>query len=137
MIGDDESHEFDDVGPTDETASAVDPQANTRRKQRKKLAEDNAGDFWRRVMADPTGRAEMFKLMQSCGLFQNRHAVTPTGFPNPDETWFYLGQKSIGEILRETLELADRVSVFKMFDENHPRFMKPAPTPRKKRTDGE
>lgn len=118
----------------DETPNAADPKANERIKERKRFKENNYTMFWRRVLADSVGREVMFTFLVDCGTFEYTAAITPSGMPDASKTWFLLGKKSIGEALRDRLELADRVGFAAMYDEWHPRFRKPVV--QKRRTKG-
>lgn len=118
--------------PIEETASADDPKQQARIRKKREIAEDNYTLFWKRVLSDPIGREVMFVMMNDCGLFRYDAEYTPVGFPSTEKTWFGLGKRSIGEALRDRLELADRDGLCLMYDEHHPRFMKPKPVRRKK-----
>lgn len=132
MTGD----EPEDDEPVDETPNAADPVSQAEQRKHQKNREDRYTEFWKRVLADQVGREVMYQLMADCGTFSFPVAATPAGFPDREQTWFLLGKKSIGEALRDRLELADYQALHRMYEEYHPKFMKPKPA-RRKKPDGE
>lgn len=113
--------------PVDETPNAADPLSQERQKRRFKQREDRRADFWRRCLADPDGRMVLWDFFIDCGVFEQRFAASPAGFPVSEGTWFHLGQKDVGERLYKTLLKHDRLAICQMHDEHDPAFAKPKP----------
>ena len=114
-----------EVEPVDETPDATDPESQKRAIRRRKKQDDERAEFWKRTLADPVGRLVLWELFRECGVFEHRFAASPAGFPNPEATWFHLGQKDIGERLYRTLLRHDRLAVCAMHDEHDPDWQKP------------
>src|SRR5665213_3558748 len=109
-----------EVEPVDETPDATDPESQKRVRRRSKKHDDERAEFWKRTLADPVGRLVLWELFRDYGVFGHRFAASPAGFPNPEATWFHLGQKDIGERLYRTLLRHDRLAVCAMHDEHDP-----------------
>ena len=80
--------------------------------------------FWSAVLASPVGRAEVWRLLDEMGTFRTEFACGPTGFPDPNATFFKLGQSTYGMRLYQDLMVWDRAGVGKMHDQCDPRFEK-------------
>lgn len=140
MIGDDDdddqSHD-DDTGPLVSEQPTIDAASRQTLKRRIKqidIETQNKQNFWRKVFADPVGRREMWRILQEHGTFTDNFACGPTGFPNPEATWFAAGQKGIGLRMYHEWIILDRDGVFQMHDENDSRFQQPAAAKRRKPT---
>lgn len=114
-----------DDGAVVATDDASDPKAVARRARKAKQKDDDRGAFWRRTLADPIGRLVIWELLQDCRTFQVTFAVTPAGFPCPEQTWFHAGQKDIGERLYRSLLRIDRLAVVQIHDEHDPLYATP------------
>lgn len=102
---------------------AVDPKAPARRRlsQRKEL--QLANEFWRSVLADETGRRELWRLISDDGhAFEERFACGPNGFPQPEATWFNAGEQAFAMRLYQRLLALDPVHVRQMHLEHDSRF---------------
>ncbi|HQT65359.1 MAG TPA: hypothetical protein PLO16_12685 [Acidocella sp.] len=126
MSDDDGNTDDLEILPTEQ--STVDASSlATLRESRRRAAFDkqNADGFWHRVFADPVGRAEMWKLLTACHTFEERFACGPSGFPQPEATWFHAGEQSIGLRLYQTWLRLDPIAVMQMQTEHDPRFADP------------
>ena len=126
MIDGDEEQPPDD--PAQPDPDIVD--AGSRRAYRKRLTKAALRDreiqrFWQGIFADPVGRAEMWGILQQAGTFDDRFGVGPSGFPQPEASWFHMGARSLGLRLFQTWIGHAREGVFMMQDEHDPRFVKP------------
>ena len=123
MSGDDEILEWDES----EIPNAGDAESQKQASIRAKRSKDKAGDFWKRVFADPIGRQEMWALLTAAHAFEERFACGPNGFPQTEATWFHAGEQSLGLRLYRSWAKIDREGVFKMHDEHDPRYSRPVP----------
>lgn len=85
---------------------------------------DASAAFWRGVLADKTGRAEIWGLLQSAGTFNHHFACGPNGFPQAEATWLHLGEKSFGQRLWQMLLRVDLDGVHEMHTEHDPEWQK-------------
>lgn len=92
------------------------------RKQRREAREVQR--FWTSVLATKTGRAEIWRLLDEAGTFRTEFACGPTGFPDPNATFFKLGQSTWGMRLYQDLLVWDRQGVMRVHDEHDHRFVK-------------
>lgn len=125
--------------PSEQPTVDASTRAGVRQQERKVDRERREGEeFWRRTLADPVGRREIWRLLAGEGgahVFEERFAVGPNGFPQTEATWFAAGEQAFGLRLYQHLMRIDRAGVFLMHDEHDQRFAKPKPR-RKSRHDG-
>lgn len=107
---------------TDDPADAGDPAAIERTRRRQREADKEAAKFWRGVLADPVGRREVWTLLQLAHVFETRFACGPTGFPQPEATWFHAGEQDFGLRLYRSLLRMDMEGVRIMHHEFDPDF---------------
>lgn len=93
-----------------------------RKARRKKLAEDDGLVFWQKVLSDPVGRREMWKILQDAQTFKVKFGVGPNGFPSPEGSWFAHGQQAFGMGLYHKWLFALPQLVYLMHAENDDRF---------------
>jgi hypothetical protein len=91
-----------------------------------------ASRFWRRVLSDPVGRRELFKILASGHAFEERFACGPTGVPQSEATWFQAGEQSFAFNLYRSWKRMDPVGVLRMELENDP-LMRPPPKRRRRK----
>lgn len=130
MSGDDDAPDDTDQqeGQPEQPFDAGEPAAVRKRETKAQLARRRADDWWRKTMADPVGRRELWGILQGeCHAFDERFACGPNGFPQPEATWFQAGQQSIGLRLYQTLLARDPQGTLAMMTENDPRFKHLAP----------
>ncbi len=113
-----ESVEEDDGALLD--AGEPETLARSKLRVRKKLRK--AADFWREVLSDPVGRAEMWELLASAHTFETRFACGPNGFPQPESTWFQAGEQDYGLRLFLKWQVMDPAGTLLMLQEHDPRF---------------
>lgn len=101
---------------------AGDPATIKRRTRKLEFQQQQAADFWKRVFASEVGRREMWNILQACHTFETKFACGPTGFPQPEATWFHAGEASIGERLFHSWSRIDRDGVWRMLDEHDARY---------------
>lgn len=107
---------------------AGEPSAVRKRETKAQLRQRQKDDWWRRTLADPVGRREMWGIIQQeCHAFEERFACGPNGFPQAEATWFEAGRQSVGQRLFQTLFMRDPVNAMLMLAENDPRFAQYAP----------
>lgn len=127
MIGDDDPRD-DDSDETEgaeqpELFNAAEPKQVQKRESKAKRAKRLSDAWWRRVLADPVGRAQMWGIIQTeCHAFEERFACGPVGFPDANATWFEAGRQSVGQRLYQTLMTIDPMNTHLMLIENDPRF---------------
>lgn len=115
--------------------AAATPQAYRKQADKSKRVKDKAAEFWKRCMADPVGRAQIWDLLVLAGTFEERFGVGPNGFPQPEATWFNAGQKAFGQKFYQMLARVDRAALFLMHDEFDAEFQKPRPVKRSRSED--
>lgn len=112
--------------PPRDNPDATDPCTQQRARRRKAKVEDEARAFWRRVLATPDGRREVWQLLEAAHWREKDFASTPIGFPDVNATFYRLGQRDYGLWLYHTLLGHDRDGVLTMLDDHDPRFVQPA-----------
>lgn len=108
-------------GPVD----AGDPAAHRKRLTKAAVRDRDIRRFWARIFDDPIGRAEMWNILREAGTFDDRFGVGPSGFPQPEQSWFHMGQRSLGLRLYQSWLALAREGVCLMQDEHDPRFARP------------
>ena len=79
--------------------------------------------FWQGLLADRRGRREIYKLVaEQLHAFEDRFVSGPTGFPDPNATWFAAGAQAAGLRIYQRLLMLDPVAVATMHAENDPRW---------------
>lgn len=96
--------------------------AQKRRRQKIRFHERQVADFYKRVFADPVGRAVMWEILQAGHFRETKFACGPNGFPQPEHTWFLAGEQSYADRLFNTWRRHDRDGVLLMEDEHDPQF---------------
>lgn len=129
MISDDDfdDQNADDLGAPEAdpvVVDAGDPDAVKRRAKKLKFDARESADFWRGIFSTPVGRREMWGLLQACHFNETKFSCGPNGFPQPEATWFALGEQEVGRRLFDTWLINSRDGVLKMLDEHDPRFAK-------------
>jgi len=128
MMGDDGELDSDSSDVAEQPGvDAADGRAYRRQRNTAEFRKRQAQEFWQRVFADPIGRREMWGILQSAHTFEERFACGPSGFPQPEATWFEAGIQSHGQRLFQSWTVLDRAGVFLMMDEHDPRFVKSKP----------
>lgn len=126
-MSDDDEHEqespdlFGDE-PEDDTSSPRQIETKKRRIAREKR---EAEDFWRAVFASEVGRREMWGILAAGHFTETRFGVGPTGFPQPEASWFHAGEREIVQRLYDSWQIRDHKGVFLMRCEHDSRFPKP------------
>ena len=104
--------------------NAADDEGLKKTQARQRREARDVQKFWTRVLADKTGRAEIWRLLDEAGTFRTEFACGPTGFPDANATFFKLGQSTYGMRLYQDLLVWDRAGVLRVHDEHDPRFEK-------------
>ena len=135
MTGDDDDNEqlneefADDIAITQQpTVDAGNPRTVLKRERKIDREKREARLFWSGILADPIGRRELYRLLQSCKAFEQTFACGPNGFPQPEATWFHAGAHDFGSRFFQSLCVMDREGAFLMLDEHDPRFTRPTPS---------
>ena len=115
-----------DAGAPDPTPSAINPTDMRRRRVAAKERVNAILKFWIAALGTQGGRAALWEFLEAAHIRESRFACGPNGFPQPDATWFELGQKSMGEWLQHKLMTADYDGYGRMLREHHPDFQAPA-----------
>jgi hypothetical protein len=89
-----------------------------------------AGEFWLRLLNDPIGRRELWRI--ACGsdgahAFETRFAAGPSGIPDEYATWHAKGEQDFGLRLYHKWLLLDPLAVAAMHNENDSRFASKRP----------
>jgi hypothetical protein len=115
----------DQEQPDTAAVDAADPVAHRKRLTKAALRHRDIQRFWQSIFSDPIGRAEMWGILQQAGTFDDRFGVGPSGFPQPEASWFHMGARSLGLRLFQSWAALAREGVFLMQDEHDPRFTRP------------
>lgn len=140
-MGDPEDFEPDEPAEVDEEqydpidlGETVTEDAASKRRYRKKVREQKkalAGLdeedrlFWQQALEHPIGRRIIWGLLTDAHTFDTAFACGPSGFPQPEATWFKAGEQAFGLRLYQTLLVKARAGTLLMQDEHDIRF-KPA-----------
>jgi hypothetical protein len=105
--------------PLRERPQAADTEQATEDQQNKnKFEARQASEFWRSVMRTAIGRREIFKLLNMVRAFESSpFAATPIGFPDPQATFFNMGQIEQGRAVYQMLAIVARDELFALQDE--------------------
>lgn len=90
---------------------------------RRKWHERRREIFWRRMLADPIGRSELWRLLDDLNTFRTEFKIAPAGIPDKYATWFWHGRSTFGFDLYQQMMVIDRGAVLAMHDENDLRFL--------------
>ncbi len=104
--------------------NAVDPVVRKRAAEKQRQTVESGDAYWRRQLADPVGRREIWALIQSAHAFEERFACGPNGAPQPESTWFQAGEQSFGLRLYLKLQQIDREGIWLAQNEHDPRYAK-------------
>ena len=116
------------------TGPAADVAVQQRLRAKGELKQRDSDAFWRDVLSEPTGRAEVFALLASLNVFgYERHAAGPTGFPDGAATSYYRGQRDFGLSLYFRLQTVDGEAILAMQREHDPRFAPSKSQPQRRR----
>lgn len=119
IAGDDDSIELPDAV----VDNAADAQQIAAKHRKVKFDEKREAEFWQRSLSDPVGRQAIWNLLQSAKTFGPQpFGVGPNGFPQAEASFYAAGQRDFGLRLYHMLAKFDRLSVFKMHDENDSYF---------------
>lgn len=112
--------------PIDErdVVDASSPEGVRKAGKEAKRKKERGRDFWKAVLSDTVGRAEIWRLLTEAHTFEERFACGPGGFPQPEATWFHAGEQSFGMRFYQTLLLTDVDAVKLMHTEHDPRWEK-------------
>jgi hypothetical protein len=122
----------EDIPSTDQpTVDAADPQAVAAAVRRQRKAGDRGAEWWQAALASETGRHEIWALLTEAKTFEAVFAVGPSGFPQPEATWFAAGKRELGLTLYRSLLRIDHAAVCRMHQECDPAFS----VPKRKRGD--
>lgn len=120
---DDDIPPFEDGTEEEELQpNAASPKSLKKRQTKQQLQVRDEKNFWKAVFADPVGRRAMWKILQEAHINEVVFACGPNGFPQPEATWFKLGEQAFGQRLLRSWTVIDRDGVFAMQDENDPAF---------------
>lgn len=108
-------------------ADEIAERERVRQESEKRQHREEAKLFWTQVFAHPIGRREMWGVLQSAHAFEERFACSPTGFPDPNATWFHAGEQALGLRLFMSWQVMAPEGVFAMQMEHDHRFPKPPP----------
>lgn len=111
----------------DASPSAADETALAAQRSRNRSYAKQREAFWRALLADPVGRAEIWNIIGvEAHAFETRFGCGPNGFPQTEATWAAYGEQMLGQRLYQTLQTLDFEGAFLMLSEHDPRFKKPA-----------
>lgn len=106
----------------DETPNVGDPVKVRRRETELQMQRREAQDFWRQVFSTEVGRREMWAILSAAGTFEVKFGVGPSGYPQPEASWYHLGEKDMGQRLFMSWMQHDRDGTMLMLSENESRM---------------
>lgn len=116
----------DEDEPAIELPDASNAATVAKAQDKARRVKDKRAELWRAVLADPMGRAEMWRLLAvEMHIFEAPFAVGPRGHPQAEATWFRFGQQTLGLNIYHDLMAMDADGVLRMLREHDPRFVKP------------
>lgn len=92
-----------------------------------------AAQFWRRVLADPIGRRELWQILANGHAFETRFECGPNGTPQSEATWFEAGAQAFAFNLYRSWQRMDPVGTLRMLLEHDPVMV---PPPKRRRRKG-
>jgi hypothetical protein len=125
---DSETDDQRDKGADDPIAADARERREYESKKRKLARQKKEGeDLWRAVLGTEIGRREVWGLLSDARTFEERFASGPNGFPNPQATDYYRGERDFGLRLYQKLLVIDLDHVKLMHNECDARFAQPKP----------
>ena len=106
--------------------NAADDALALKAERQRAIYERKALAFWRGALGDKIGRAELWAILEEMGTFRADFSVTPVGFPDPNATFFKMGQSKYGLGLYHRFMAIDAAAMVLMHREHDPRFQRPA-----------
>ena len=123
----------DDTPSLQPTVDASNPEVVREAALQSTLRGRQSREFWRGVMSSEIGREEVWKLLDDAHAFAERFAIGPSGFPQPEHTWFEAGQQAFGYRLFLTMMKHDPEHTLLMLSEHESRvYPDEAPSSAKK-----
>lgn len=101
----------------DDTPNAADPEQSKRHRKKAKFDSELIEEFWRKSLANPSGRLAIYNLLRDAGIFEVKIGTTPTGFPSVEKTFYHIGEQGFGWRLWRTLMRIDYEGVLHMMKE--------------------
>lgn len=86
-----DADDTEDEKPALDVADAATEEGLRTQRKKRKRKDDRSKEFWRSILADEVGRAEVWELLRSGGAFETPFAIGPNGFPQPEATWCRAG----------------------------------------------
>ena len=117
--------ESTDGEPEPQIASATDPVAIAKAREKSRLNKSAGNKFWQSVLATAVGRQEVWALLTAAHTFEERFACGPNGFPQVEATWYHAGEQAFGMRFYQSLLLIDHDAVVQMHEEHDARWIKP------------
>lgn len=127
MTGADDAPREDRPADLPPIQSAVDEGESRKRKNRKDFEARQQREWFGRQLRDPNFRRFVWDILAAAGTFEERYGFGPNGFPHPEATWRYAGQKDLGLRLYHSWSCLDRAGMLSVMDEFHPQFPKDKP----------
>lgn len=103
-----------------ETPNVADEKEIRRHRDTIKSRQRAAARFWRSVLADKTGRAEMYALLVNLRTYNLPFQVTDFGYPEPLASYTLAGEHRAGNRILRMLKEHDPAGVLQMECENDP-----------------
>lgn len=131
--------EFDEPEPEqatalEETINVAEPYEVRKQVRRRATQQRSSAEFWQSVFSTEEGRAEIWKILEAAGTFDQRSGVSPNGSFDPSLTAFHAGQKALGQHFFLQWLGYDKESVMQMLIENQPQAKDAAKTKRARKT---
>jgi hypothetical protein len=113
-----------------EAVNAAEPRSLKRARARATLRREEIADIVRRAFSTPAGRRERWEILEAGHPNEERFACGPNGFPQPEATWYELGQQVLARRLKRSWQIITPEGVFLMERENDPALAVPQRQPR-------
>jgi hypothetical protein len=110
-----------------EIPDAASPSGLRKAERKSRQKKDQSAEFWKEILSTAIGRQEIWTLLSEAHAFETRFACGPSGFPQPDATWFHAGQQDFGLRLYQKLLAISPTDVLQMHREWDYRFIPSKP----------
>lgn len=111
-MSDEQDEQPDGIG------NSVDPVIRRRTAEKQRLKAESGDEYWRRQLADPIARREIWGIISSAHAFDTQFACGPNGAPQLESTFFRLGEQLLGLRFYLKLQAIDREGVWLMQTEH-------------------
>lgn len=108
--------------PPDQPDAGNPADVRRRAREQRRIAKEDR-EFEASLFSTPAGRRFLYRLLDDTGALKPpRFSTGPNGFPQPDATFYLMGQRDLGTAWYHRWAIDNRADIFAMLDENDPNF---------------